>query len=118
MLLLSVHLILKIEQVTCSSKSYCQIDCMGFAWQGFGSAGGYRVGFSDTMPEASPISNRTKASWLQDTPTTGQGQAHQQWWQSLCDNIFKQGKKPAAQLQPQRGVRTHDRNNSADTQVQ
>ncbi|GAB0202628.1 hypothetical protein GRJ2_002728400 [Grus japonensis] len=41
--------------------------CVGFAWQGFGSGGGgYRDGFCKKLLEASPVSDRTNARWLQD----------------------------------------------------
>jgi len=40
--------------------------------------GYYRGGFCEKLLEASPMSNRANASWLQDGPTTGQSQAHQQ----------------------------------------
>ncbi|GAB0207180.1 mitochondrial enolase superfamily member 1 [Grus japonensis] len=63
--------------------------CVGFAWQGFGSGGGYRGGFCEKLLEASPVSDRANASRLQDGPAPGQGQANQ----CLCDNIFKKGKK-------------------------
>ncbi|PKU43719.1 protein pxr1-like [Limosa lapponica baueri] len=36
---------------------------------------------------------------------------------SASDNIFRKGKKPAVQQQPERGVRICERNNSADTKV-
>ncbi|GAB0209844.1 mitochondrial enolase superfamily member 1 [Grus japonensis] len=62
--------------------------CVGFAWQGFGSGGGYRGGFCEKLLEASPVSDRANASRLQDGPAAGQGQANQR----LCDNIFKKEK--------------------------
>lgn len=40
--------------------------------------GDYRSGICEKMPEASPMSNRAKTSELQDGPTNGQGQIHQQ----------------------------------------
>jgi len=75
-------------------------------------------GFCEKLLEASPMSDRPNASWLQDGPVAGQGRAHQQWWKHLCDNIFKKGKKKTAvQQQPERGVRICESNNSADTKV-
>ena len=47
--------------------------CVGFAWQGFDSEGGYRGGSCEKLLEASFMSNRANASQLQDRPTTGQG---------------------------------------------
>jgi len=49
--------------------------CIGFAWQGFGSRGegGYRGGFCEKLPEASPMSYRASASWIQDRPAAGRG---------------------------------------------
>jgi len=38
---------------------------------------GYRVGFCEKLLEASPVSDRANASWPQDRPTAGQGQASQ-----------------------------------------
>ena len=32
-------------------------------------------------------------------------------------DVFKKGEKNAAEQQPERGVRPHERNNSADTKV-
>lgn len=46
---------------------------MGFVWSGFGSrrwwggGGDHRCGFSEKLPEASPISNRANTSQLQQT---------------------------------------------------
>ncbi|KAK4824797.1 hypothetical protein QYF61_019465 [Mycteria americana] len=39
--------------------------------------GGYRGGFCEKLLEASPMSDRANAGWLQDGPTTGQGRANQ-----------------------------------------
>jgi len=47
--------------------------CIGFAWQGLGSQGGYKGGLSEKLPEAAPMSDRANASWLQDGPAAGQG---------------------------------------------
>jgi len=43
-------------------------------------AGDYRGGFCEKLLEASPMSDAASASRLQDGPTAGQGQAHQQRW--------------------------------------
>jgi len=51
------------------------------------------------------MSDRASASWLPDGPAAGQGQAHQQRWEPLWDDIVKKGEKTPAQLQPERGVR-------------
>jgi len=51
---------------------------VGGAWSLRGKvlvAGDYRGGFHEKLPEASPMSDRASASWLQDT--AGQGGAHQ-----------------------------------------
>ena len=40
--------------------------------------GGYRGGFCEKLPEASPMSDGANTSRLQDRPIAGQGQAHQQ----------------------------------------
>ena len=76
--------------------------------------GGYRGGFCEKLPEASPISDGANASRLQVRPTAGQGQAHHLW-----DKIVRMGEKVAAQqqLQRDREVRRYESNNSADTQV-
>ena len=47
--------------------------CIGFAWQWFGSRGGYRSGFCEKLLEASPIFNKANASQLQVRLTAGQG---------------------------------------------
>lgn len=56
---------------------------------------------------------------LHDGPTAGQSWDNQQWWQHLCDIVFKKRKKffPQEQRQLQRRVRMCERNNSADTKV-
>jgi len=84
--------------------------CCGFAWQGFGSRGGCRSGFSEKLPEASPVSDGASASWLQDRPTTGQ--SHQRQWSHLGDNIVKKGKNLLWG-----SSRLCERNNSVDTKV-
>ncbi|TRZ07899.1 hypothetical protein HGM15179_019210 [Zosterops borbonicus] len=38
----------------------------------------YKSGFCEKLPEASPMPNRANASWLQERPATGQGQANQE----------------------------------------
>lgn len=49
------------------------VEYMGFVWSGFGSrrwwggGGDHRCGFSEKLPEASPISNRANTSQLQQT---------------------------------------------------
>jgi len=58
------------------------MNCTGFAWQGSGEGKGvgvlgYRGGFCEKLLEASPTSDRTSASQLQDRPAAGQGQPHQ-----------------------------------------
>lgn len=50
---------------------FSKCTCSAFVWQGFG----YRDGFSEKLPGALPVSNRARASWLQDQPTAAQGQA-------------------------------------------
>lgn len=42
--------------------------------------GGYRGGFCEKLLKASIVSDEANASKLQDRPTAGQGQAHQQQW--------------------------------------
>lgn len=42
------------------------MECIGFAWPGFGSQGFYRGGFSEKVPEASFMSSRENPCWLQD----------------------------------------------------
>ena len=80
--------------------------------------GGYRGGFCEKLPEASPMSHKASASWLWDGPGAGQGQANQRWWQHLCDNIVKKGKKKLrGDDSRERGARRCERNNSADTKV-
>ncbi|KAJ7412423.1 hypothetical protein BTVI_46489 [Pitangus sulphuratus] len=49
-----------------------------FSWMDFGSVGDYRGGFCEKLQEASPMSDRANASWLQDGPTLGQGRANQE----------------------------------------
>jgi len=44
------------------------------------AVGGYRGGFCEKLPEASPSFDRDNASWLQHRTAAGQGQAHQQHW--------------------------------------
>jgi len=80
--------------------------------------GSYRIGFCERLLEASPVSGRANARRLQGRPATAQGLAHQQWWQYLCDNVFKK-EKPLHNsiLQQERGVRICERNNCADTKV-
>jgi len=51
------------------------------------------------MLEASPMSERANASWLQDRRTAGQGRAYQQQWYDLWDKIFEQVQKPAVKQQ-------------------
>jgi len=41
---------------------------VGLRGKVFGSQGGYRGGFCEKLPEASPMSNRANASRLQDRP--------------------------------------------------
>jgi len=53
--------------------SVIQKNCTGFVWQGFGSRGSYRSGFSEKVLEASPVSGRGNAWWFHDGPATGQG---------------------------------------------
>ena len=43
---------------------FAKTNCIGFAWQGFGSGEGYRGGFCEKLLEASPVSDRANASWL------------------------------------------------------
>ena len=43
-------------------------------------AGGYRGGFCEKLREASPMADKASASWLQDGPAAGQGQASQGQW--------------------------------------
>lgn len=52
-------------------------------WGFFGGEGGYRDGFSETLPETSPMSGKINSIWLQDRSTTVQGSTHQQQWYSL-----------------------------------
>jgi len=40
-------------------------------------AGGYRGGFCEKLREASPMSDKASASWLEDGPAAGQSQANQ-----------------------------------------
>lgn len=42
--------------------------------------GGYKGGFCEELLEASPMSDRSSASWVQDGPAARQGQAHQRQW--------------------------------------
>jgi len=82
--------------------------------------GGYRGGFCEKLPEASPMSDKASASQLQDGPTAGQGQAKQRQWQSLCDNINlrkRRKKNGEVRQELEKGVRRCARNNSADTKV-
>ena len=65
---------------TTSARTAVVPVCIGFAWQGFGSVGGYRGGFCEKLLEASPRSDGANANWLQDGPAAGQGWAHQQRW--------------------------------------
>lgn len=53
---------------------------------------GYRVGFWEKMPEASPMSNGANAGQIQDRYASGQGWAHQWQWKHLWDNRFKKVK--------------------------
>ncbi|KAK4818862.1 hypothetical protein QYF61_020081 [Mycteria americana] len=64
------------EVVDCNEVLYL-VEYIGFAWQGFGSVGGYRGGFYEKLLEASPMSDRANASWIQDRPAASQGQANQ-----------------------------------------
>jgi len=46
---------------------------IGFAWQDFGSGGGYRSGRCEKLQEASPMSDRANVRRRQDGPAAGQG---------------------------------------------
>lgn len=63
--------------------------------------------------EASPSFDRANDSQLQDRPASGQGRAHQQQWQCLYDNVFKNGKKTHVSATGD----ICERNKSADTKV-
>lgn len=70
--------------------------CNGFKEQSFGHGGGYRDGFSDKLPEASPLADRAKASWLQDRQTHCWPSQASQWEQQhLWDNAFRKREKYA-----------------------
>jgi len=62
----------------------------------------YRGGFCEKLQEASPMFDRASASWLSDGSAAGQGQAHQQRWQCLWDNIVKQGQKNCGKMAVER----------------
>lgn len=51
-----------------------------------------------------------------DRPNAGQSSAHQWHWRCLCADVFKKGLKPL-HSSCEGGVRTHERNCPADTQV-
>ncbi|KAF4803193.1 hypothetical protein TURU_018133 [Turdus rufiventris] len=53
------------------------------AWQGWGTGGALQRCFHEKLLEASPMSGRANASWTQDGPITGPGQAYEQWWKVL-----------------------------------
>lgn len=69
---------------------------------GFGSGGGYRGGFCENLPEASPVSDRAGASQLQDRPISNGG--------SDCGQQIKKEVTAEEQLQLERGVRIREVN--------
>jgi len=56
-------------------------------------AEGYKGNFCEKLREVFPMSDKASARQLSDGLATALGQANQRWWQRLCDNIFKKGKK-------------------------
>lgn len=62
--------------------------CIGVPLQSFGSWVNCRGGFSETMPEGSPVSDRANATWLQDRSAT---EDLLWWWQWFWDNVFQKG---------------------------
>lgn len=68
---------------------------------GWGTEGAFQQCFCEKLPEASPISSRANAKWLQDRCVTGQNWVHQ--WERYClwDNIFKKGEKLLSRMKMQ-----------------
>ncbi|GAB0201689.1 hypothetical protein GRJ2_002634500 [Grus japonensis] len=91
------------------------VRCFALSGQVLVVVGGDRGGFCEKLLEASPGSDRANASWLQDGPASGQGQASQ----CLCDNIFKKENKRVEKKKSfcNRREEREDVRNSADTKV-
>lgn len=69
-------------------------------WVSMASFGaeGHRGSSSERLAVAFPMSDRVKASWPKDGPTTGQGQAHQQSRRCLWGNRVRKGTVNPLQL--------------------
>jgi len=55
----------------------CGVSVVGLRGKVLVAGGGCRDGFWEKLSEAFPMSDTASASWLEDRPATGQGQAHQ-----------------------------------------